>query len=201
MSHLNKKALGTGVAMVALSTFVPNPFLTGDAWAQASASDTMNITAKIVNPLGVSQLTKLNFGTFAVKSAGVLTLQSAAGGSIITKGVIISAGTNGKVALTAPKSATFTLSIPEFAAGVLTLSTAGAGGATSKTIKVVKLLYKATAKMAAYTKTFKSGGNVRTGAVVNSGTIGNVSIGGILNFKANNVPGTYTGTYTLLSTF
>ncbi len=64
MSHLNKKALGTGVAMVALSTFVPNPFLTGDAWAQASASDTMNITAKIVNPLGVSQLTKLNFGTF-----------------------------------------------------------------------------------------------------------------------------------------
>lgn len=200
MSHLNKKALGTGVAMVALSSFVPNPFLTGDAWAQASASDTLNITAKIVNPLGVSQLTKLNFGTFAVKSAGDLSINSA-GVHVISKGVIISSGTNGKVALTAPKSATFTVSIPDFAAGVITLSTAGAGGATSKTIKVTKLFVKATANMAGYTKTFKSGGNVRTGAKVTTGTIGNVAIGGIVQFKANNLPGTYTGSYTMLTTF
>lgn len=201
MSHLNKKALGTGVAMVALSSFVPNPFLTNDAFAQATASDTMNITAAIVNPLSVNELTKLNFGTFAVKSAGALSINNA-GATTITNGVVISAAALGKVSLKAPANATFTLSIPDFAASDITLSHSGGGGAASKTLLVTKIFIRATSsKFATYTKTFQSAQNVQAGAKITTGTTGTAAIGGRLTFTADNIPGTYTGTYNLISTF
>jgi hypothetical protein len=204
MSHLNKKALGMGVAMVALSSFVPNPFLTGDAWAQASASDTLDISAKVVNPLGVDQQTELDFGTFAVKSTGSYTIDATGGGTAINSGVVIGAGAPGAVNLTAPQNASFTLSIPELsgATDVITLKVTPAATAASKTLFVDELYFKNSTKMAAFTETFSGGNNSYGSATVtDAGGIGTMAIGGKLNFTADNIPGNYSGSYTLIATF
>lgn len=206
MSHLNKKVLGAGAAMVALSAFVPNPFLIGEAMAQATAQDTMNITAKVVNPLKVSQITKLNFGSFAVsKSAGKLTVP-ANGAPAISKGVIIGAAVDGKVSFNAPKNATFTIEISTLAAASIVLKN-GAGGSSKLTMKVDQIFLKVTAttKMkisgGGAQVTFAKGGNTDATAKIVTGTKAAADVGGRLNFKPTQATGTYQGTYDLVITF
>ena len=56
VARSSKATAKVGAVAVTLSAFVPNPYVVGDAFAQATAADTMNVTAKIVNPLIVFQL-------------------------------------------------------------------------------------------------------------------------------------------------
>ena len=209
MSHLDKKLLGAGAVMVALSSFVPNPFMAGDAWAQASASDTMDITAKVVNPLNVKQLNALDFGEFAVKSTGTYNFK-AGGTATLTAGagVIVTPGTVGQVQLEAPQSAAFTLSIPELSTGTaIQLLTAGTtmGTVPSKTLKVTQIYLKGSAKFAtSASKTFTGpGGQTATGfQITDTGEVGTMTVGGSLTFGITQVEGVdYSGSYTLIQTF
>ena len=49
LARSSKAAAKVGAVAVTLSAFVPNIFIIDDAYAQANASDTLNVTAKIVN--------------------------------------------------------------------------------------------------------------------------------------------------------
>ena len=62
----------TAATLVVLSAFVPNLLLTDDAIAQATAGDTMHLSAKVVNPLEVTPSVnfQLNFKSFAIKGTG-----------------------------------------------------------------------------------------------------------------------------------
>lgn len=204
MSHLNKKVLGAGTALVALSAFVPNPFMIGEAMAQATAQDTMNITAKVVNPLKVQQVTKLNFGSIAVSKASGNYVVNATGGQTITHGVVIAAPVTGKVQFTAPKSATFTIEVTDLKTSSILLKN-GAGTKTSLTMKVDNIYLQATAnmKIAGGTKqtTFVKAGVTKATAVVTTGGTGTAKVGAKLNFKPNQAVGSYLGTYNMIITF
>lgn len=209
MSHLNKKllGLGTGAAVVALSAFVPNPFMIGEAMAQATAQDTMNITAKVVNPLNVLQLTKFDMGDFAVSAAsGKRTVPAGGGAVVMSNGVDLGGDVLGKVSLQAPQNATFTIEIAALAAAAIVLKN-GTGGTSKKTMKVDQLTLNATTKMklggvAGGSATFVKSGNTNTSAViVDAGGVGIAEIGGRVLFKPTQVTGSYLGTYTLLTSF
>ncbi|MCB9990422.1 MAG: DUF4402 domain-containing protein [Rhodospirillales bacterium] len=201
MSQLSKKVLGTGAAVVALSAFVPNPFMIGDAMAQATASDTMNITAKIVNPMDVNQLVKLNFGSIAVgAAASAKVVLPATGAAAVTAGdaVLIAGQAAGKVSFNAPSNQTFTISVADLATKAIFI-TAGATTAASKTMKVDQLFLKASGTKISIgggtAATLKVGGT-STSAKITGGTAGNVNIGGrLISINPNQLVGTYTGTY------
>jgi len=207
MSHLHKKVLGAGAAMVALSAFVPNPFLIGEAMAQATAQDTMNVTAKIINPLKVVQLTKMNFGSFAVGNTDA-TIKLTAGGAVaVVAGdpVIIGGDVNGKVSFQAPQNVLFTISIPDLAATKVVLKLAGTGTTDNKTLQMKTVILKGTAKIDIdggqasenYTKLTRT----RTAKITDAGGVGIATIGGYLSdIDDTQVIGTYTGTYDILST-
>lgn len=209
MSHLSKKVLGTGAAMVALSAFVPNPFLIGEAMAQATAQDTMNITAKVINPLDINQITKFDFGSFAPGALDGRLLVPATGGApaiTLGDGVIVGAAILGKVSMTAPKSATFTIELADLKTNSIKLAN-GTGGSTKKTILVDQILLKGTAKLSlsgkvSGTAAFVKGANTNaTAKIVDAGGIAAANIGGRLNYKNDNVVGDYLGSYDLLITF
>ena len=208
---LNKKALGASAAVVALSAFVPNPFLMGEAMAQATASDTLKISAKVVNPLGVNSGTELDFGTFAVAAAaGTYTYNQTTTTINTSGGVIISAGQLGSVTFTAPKLAVFTISIADIVGGIfITNGTGGGAGATaSKTMTVTALKFVSTAatKMTiggATTQTFTNASTTVTAQLLAGATAGTgkATIGGILNTTSDQLVGSYSGTYTVSITF
>ncbi|GEM_PF-1117351 len=213
MSHLNKKVLGAG-ALVALSAFVPNPFLIGSdgplhlgqAMAQATAKDTMNVTAKIVNPLKVVQLTKLNFGSFAVGNTDA-TIKLTIGGVVAIVGgdpVIIAGDVNGKVSFVAPKSVKFTISVPELKAAPIDVKLAGTGATDNKTMKMPTIYIKPTAKMTikgTNTENLVVAGATRSAKIIDAGGIGIATLGAVLSdIDDTQVLGTYTGTYTILTT-
>lgn len=207
MSHLSKKVLGTGAAMVALSAFVPNPFLIGEAMAQATAQDTMNITAKVINPLDINQITKFDFGSFAVSALdGKLVVPGTGAAPSISNGVIVGAAILGKVSITAPKSATFTIEIADLKTNSIKLLN-GTGGSTKKTMLVNQIQLKGTAKLSlsgkvSGTATFLKAANTdATAKVIDAGGVAAANIGGIVNFKNDNVVGDYLGSYDMLITF
>ena len=107
MSHSQKRMLAAGAVMVGLSSFVPNPFMTGKAFAQATASTTLHMAASVVNPLAISQSTSLNWGQFAVNGGGNVTIKAAAATAVILPavGFKLANGTAGKVHISAPASA------------------------------------------------------------------------------------------------
>ncbi len=207
---LNQKRLGASAAVVALSAFVPNLFMAGDAMAQATASDTLKISASVTNPLGVNSATTLNFGTFAVNAtAGVLTFDQAT--TTISNGVIVNTGALGSVTFTAPKEATFTISIPEFNPGDIKLTTGAAGGATPSKTMTVTLLKFVSTNATKFTfggaggadATFSDGAATTTAKILAAaaGTTGKATIGGVLNFTPDQLTGGYDGTYTVSITF
>jgi len=205
MSNINKKVLGAGAALVALSSFVPNPFMmSGQALAQATATATLSISASVVNPLNVKQLAKLNFGVFAVTANnGSVTFKTA--GETFNNGFKITSGTLGKITFTAPQNATFTISIPDYVATAIKIS-AGGGGSAAKTMKVDAIYIDATAKIvhgggADALKTYNNADNDQTAKITDAGGVGKATVGGHMNFKPTNIVGVYTGTYTILMTF
>ncbi len=210
MSHTNKKILGAGAAVVALSAFVPNPFVIGEALAQATASAPISVAASVINPLSLTQVAALNYGGIAVSAASGSYKFNATTASI-SNGLIITAGVLGKVRFTAPQNATFTVTIAEFAgAGTneITLATV-VGGATSKTMKISKLTLDATAKMTFdpggvgipdNTETFKTLKTNESAKINDVGGKATATIGGVLNFKPNQVVGPYTATFTISMT-
>lgn len=188
--------------MVALSAFVPNPFLIGEAMAQATAQDTMNITAKVVNPMDISQKVKLNFGQFAVGSAASAKINfPAAGGPTVALGdaVLITGEINGKVSFNAPANATFTISVTELAAGI---KLSNAGTTDAKTVKVDTLYLDPTLNMtiAAGTAsvTMNAANTSTTAKITGGGTLGSALIGGrLIDIDATQTIGTYLGSYTM----
>lgn len=202
MSKPNKKILATGAVMVGLSSFVPNPFTT-EAMAQPTATGAVTVSASISNPLNISESSPLNWGVFAVAGAGDIAVGPTGPTQVMSKGVGITAGTVGKVALNAPQGATFSLTIPDFAGatGKLTLKTGGA--ANTLTVTTLKLL--GTAK-------FTKGGVAATGAYqankedeggfkIKTGTAGVFTYGGTMTFLATQAVGTYNGTFQMVQTF
>lgn len=207
MSQFNKKVLGAGAAVVALSAFVPNPFLIGEAMAQATATDTMNVTAKVVNPMDISQKVKLNFGQFAVGAAGSAKIGFAATGAIsvsVGDAVLIGNEVLGKVLVNAPPGAPFDITVADLAATPIVLNHSGGGGAASKTFKLNKIFLLGSANLSLggatnVSRSLVAGGNTNTSAVINGGgTSGTATIGGQLTAITNDqLPGTYTATYTM----
>lgn len=189
--------------MVTLSAFVPNPFTIDDAFAQAFASDTMNVTARIENPLDIKRggFQDLNFGSFAVGGSGSFTI--GAGSTInINNGFTIGGGTAGTAFISAPQSATFTLSIPTFQGGAKIPMTISGGGVPSKTLICESIFLKAKSGITGVTGTFKSAqGRITSIKVTSTKSTGRVYAGARITFTPIQVPGTYTGTYTMRITF
>ena len=207
MSHLNKKLFSTGAAVITLRAFVPNPFMIGEAMAQATVSDTMNITANVVNPLKVTEVTKFNFGSFAVSAVAGSRVVPANGGAVVmNNGVDLGANVLGKVTIKAPQNASFTIEIAALATKSIVIKN-GTGGSSKKTMKVEQLTLNASTKMklggvAGGSATFIQNGNTNTSAViVHAGGVATAAIGGILNFKPTQLVGSYTGTYALVTSF
>ncbi len=208
MSHTKKRLMTTGAVMVALSSFVPNPLLTGEAFAQASTSTTLTASATVVNPLGLTPGQLIKMGKFAVKGAGKLGLTVLGAQSAISNVLALGGATTqqGTVKITAPKSAAFKISIPTFATGPIKLvQTAGgktAGTATAKTlVSITQLKIPAFATgVPAAAKTFSTG-NVSTTASNTGATFEVVNLGATLSFHATQTPGVYRGTYKVLTTY
>lgn len=203
LARSSKAAAKVGAVAVTLSAFVPNIFIIDDAYAQANASDTLNVTAKIVNPLNIQPggFQNLNFGSFAVAGTGTFVIKSGSTASI-SKGFTIGGATAGTALISAPKSATFTLSIPTFQGGASIPLTISGGGASSKTLICKSILLKAKSGVTGVTGVFKNGqGMIKTIKVTGAANTGRVYAGARLTFTGNQVPGTYVGTYTMKITF
>ena len=206
MNKYNKRMLTAGAVMVGLSSYVPNPFLTNAAMANPTAKADVTMIASIANPLAITESASLNWGAFAVAGAGHMTVKLAGATQSVSKGFGISKGTVGKVHLSAPNLATFSLTIAKFTAASLTLK----GGTTpaKDTLTVPKLTFKGTAKLtrgggASASGTFKKGGanfkevslKIKTGSQAVFNYVGRV------NFASDQSPGAYTGTFTMVETF
>ena len=203
VARSSKATAKVGAVAVTLSAFVPNPYVVGDAFAQATAADTMNVTAKTVNPLNIQEggFQDLNFGSFAIAGTGSFLIKSGSTASI-SKGFTIGGATAGTALISAPKSATFTLSIPTFQGGASIPLTISGGGASSKTLICKSILLKAKSGITGVTGVFKNGqGMIKTIKVTNTANTGRVYAGARLLFNANQVVGTYVGTYTMRITF
>lgn len=183
-------------ALVVLSAFVPNLFLVGQALAQANAQDTMNMTAKVVNPLQVSPSLnfKLNFQSFAVKGSGSFVVMPG-GTSAISKGVTIGGATAGTAVLKVPQNVSFTLSVPTFQASSVKL-TFGGGGAASKEMTLKSLLFENVSKMLNITATIKNGNAKIPGIkITNPANTGKLAVGAKIKFHPNQAVGTYHGSF------
>ncbi len=186
----------TAATLVALSLFVPNLFITGNALAQATANDTMNVTAKIINPLAVdpSLNFKLNFRSFAIRGNGSFLI-GPGGTASIANGETIAGGTAGTAMLKVPQSVPFTLTIPTFKASSIILKNAG-GGVPSKEITLKSMRFAAKSGMTGITATLNKGNAVITGIkVTNPADTGTFSVGARIFFDANDALGTYQGTF------
>ena len=208
MSHpIDKKKLAAGAAMVALSSFVPNPIFTDEAHAQATASAVLTIQASVTNPLGITPGPNLNFGTFATAGAGSVSID-AAGVTAIVNGFVVTAAVNGTVKLTAPKSATFSLSITDYKTGTIFIDNGGGGlGATPTKTMTVKRLYfidqgtNFNTKLAASQTVKNASANITGISIDNAAGTGKADIGGLLLFSGNQITGAYSGTYTMVISF
>ena len=191
-----KKRNGLATTLVALSAFVPNPFLLEDAMAQATGTDTMNITAKIMNPLVVtpSITFNLNFKSFAVSGTGSYVILPA-GTETITKGVTIGGATAATALVKVPQSASFTLSVPTFKTNSVFLTIAG-GGASSKIITLKELIFAGKSNIVNATETLNNGNHDIVGMKITSPAgSGKFSVGARIFFGANQVTGTYQGSF------
>lgn len=200
--------MATGAVMVALSSFVPNPILTNEAFAQASTVTTMSASATVVNPLGLTPGQLVKFGKFAVKGAGKLGLTTAGAQSVISNVVLIGGATTqaGSVKITAPKSAAFVISVPTFgAAGPIKLAHSAkiTGTATANYLMSITQLKMAafTAGVPAAAVTFSNGNPTTAASDQGAAGFQTVALGGTLAVSAGQTPGVYTGTYQLLTTF
>lgn len=185
--------------LVALSAFVPNLFLIGDSWAQATATETLSISASVVNPLQIipSIAFSLNFKAFAVKGTGSYLIQPG-GTATINSGVTLSSGGIGTVKVSVPQNATFTLSIPTYKTGDSIILTHSGGGVPSKEMTAKSILFAGKSGITGVTGTMSVFGPSIAGAkVTNPANTGRFSLGARLLFGANQVTGLYTGTYIL----
>ena len=203
IARSNRVSPKVGALMVTLSAFVPNPFTIDDACAQAVASDAMNVTARIENPLDIKRggIQDLNFGSFAVGGTGAFTIK--AGSTIsISNGFTIGGGTAGTAFISAPQSATFTLSIPTFEGGGKIPMTVSGGGVSSKTLICESIFLLPKSGITGVTGTFKSAqGRITSIKVTDPASTGRIYAGARITFTPVQVPGTYTGTYTMRITF
>lgn len=211
MSQSNKKMLAAGAVMVGLSSFVPNPFITG-AMAQMTASDTLNMSATVVNPLSVSQVQSLNWGVFALNAGGTYDLQ--AGGTVTlaaADGFIVTNPTVGSVKIVVPSGAAFSLTIPKFKTGTqikMALGTLATTAATAnQLLKVSRIYVKGTTKVkmsagaAQLDDSLRASPNHDLGNLKLSGTgTGRFTFGGRMIFTNTQALGAYTGTFSFLTT-
>jgi len=207
MSHLNKKTLGAGAALVALSAFVPNINITdkipnlglvSEAHAQATAKATLDVNAKVINPLGVSQLLKIDFEDFAIGGAGNVKV-AADGATTYVNATKIVQALPGEIKVTAPQNVTFSVSVNGIAAPGILLKN-GAGGAATKTMTMKTLFLSANAaNMAANVGEIKAtAAKVAGFKITDTAGTGVIDIGGNLHFDAIQVAGDYVGTYVIL---
>ncbi|MCB9995685.1 MAG: DUF4402 domain-containing protein [Rhodospirillales bacterium] len=191
-----KKQNGLATTLVALSAFVPNPYIVKDALAQATNADTMNITAKIMNPLVVqpSITFSLNFKSFAVSGSGSYAVLPAGTGSI-SKGVTIGGATAATALVKVPQSVSFTLTIPTFKTNSIFLTIAG-GGPPSKVITLKELIFAGKSKIVNATETLNNGNHDITGMrITDPAGSGRFAAGARIYFGANQVVGTYQGSF------
>lgn len=203
VARSSKATAKVGAVAVALSAFVPNVFIVDEVFAQANASDTLDVSAKIVNPLNIQEggFQDLNFGSFAVKGSGAFTIKN--NGTVnITNGVTIGGGSSATALITAPQSATFSLSIPTFQGGASIPMTISGGGVSSKTIICKSIFLLGKSGVTGVTGTFqKSSGIISNIKVTDTAGTGRVYAGARITFTPNQVEGTYVGTYTMRITF
>lgn len=212
MSQSNKKMLAAGAVMVGLSSFVPNPFTTGEAMAQMTATTNLNMTASVVNPLSVSQQTPLNFGVFAINGGGTYDVLGSGTASIApADGFTVNPPTAGSVQVVVPSGATFTLTVPKYKTATrikLARTTTTTGATAKKILKIERLFIKGSTKI-------KTTGGVTlndTARAAPNNDIQNLNLvgtgtaifkyGGRLEFGAVGAQdlGAYTGTFTFLTT-
>ena len=145
------------------------------AFAQFTASGTVNSSAVLVRTLSVSSTTPLDFGTFAPGATPGTVVMSAAGTRSATGGVTLvtsSAGSPSAISLTGTLSTTYTVSLPSSV-----LLTANTGNATMT-------LNSFTTTLTGLQGTLSTAG------------IGAFSIGGTLSVSGSQAIATYTGTFT-----
>lgn len=186
----------TAATLVVLSAFVPNLLLTDDAMAQATAGDTMHVSAKVVNPLEVTPSVnfQLNFKSFAIKGTGSYLLMPG-GTQSISNGVTVGGATAGTALIKVPQSVSFTLSIPTFQTKSI-IMTNGGGGVPSKEMTVKSILFSGKSGIAGITGTLKNGVPLLAGIkVTNPADSGRFLVGARIFFDPNQVEGTYRGTF------
>ena len=189
----------TANTLIMLSAFVPNIFLTDTVMAQATAQDTLKISAKVTNPLAVtpSFSFSLNFQSFAVAGSGTFTVQPT-GASTITSGITLGGAVAGTAIFKVPQSVEFTLSIPTFGSGNDIIMTNGGGGAASKEITCKSILFASRSGLSNITATLNTGSFSVTGIkVTNPAETGKMNVGASIVFGANQVVGTYQGSFIL----
>jgi len=193
---MNLQGSKTAVALVLLSAFVPNLCMVGSALAQATADDTMNATAKIVNPLRIdpSINLKLNFQSFAVRGNGSYIVK-AGGTETIASGVTIGGATPGTALLKVPQSVPFTLSIPTFKASSILLKNAG-GGVPSKEMTLKSLLFAGKSGIDGITSNLSKGNaSITNIKITNPADTGTFFLGARIVFDATDQIGTYQGSF------
>lgn len=186
----------TAATLVALSAFVPNLYVTGGAMAQATAGDTMNVTAKVVNPLVIDPSINfnLNFKSFAIAGNGSYVLMPG-GTQSITQGVTIGGATAGTALIKVPQNASFTLSIPTYQTNSIVMTNAG-GGASSKEITVKSIFFVGKTGMAGMTGTLRNGiHRITSIKVTNPAGSGTLAAGARIIFGNNEAVGTYRGSF------
>jgi len=186
----------TAKALIVLSAFVPNLFMTEHARAQATASDILDMRASIINPL---QLTpsfsfSLNFNSFAIKGTGTYKI-APTGGTNISNGVPIAGITAGTAVLRVPQNADFTISIPTYKTASIVMKNAG-GGVPSKEMTVKSIFISSKSNMSNATETFKNGNHLASNMkITDVGGVGKIAVGARITFDPIQATGQYVGTF------
>lgn len=146
------------------------------AYAQFTASGTVNSSAVLVRTLSVSSTTPLDFGTFAPGATPGTVVMSAAGSRSATGGVTLvttSEGSASTVSLTGTPSTSYSVTLPSSV-----LLTANTGNAAMT--------------LNAFTTTLTG----LQGSLSSAG-LGSFGIGGTLAVSGSQAIATYTGTFTV----
>ena len=169
------KALMMGTALVSLSALQPKE-------AQA-VTQALAMSASILAPLVVAQVSALNFGDLTVSAALGTAVITTAGARSVTGGVTAVTGAGaeqaGRYSITGAGSANITVTLT-------TTNPTVSNGAVTMTVNNFAML------------TTVGAGDPLAGAfALPAGGVVNVDVGATLNAAASQAPGTYTGTYTV----